>query len=45
MGIKNAKEEYFESDGTINTALDYAYYRHLAGKTYAHIFNNVPVNR
>ena len=41
MGIKSAKEEYFESDGTINTALDYAYYRHLAGKTYALEFISV----
>ena len=41
MGIKNAKEEYFESDGDINTALDYAYYRHLAGKTYALEFISV----
>lgn len=41
MGIKNAKEEYFESYGDINTALDYAYYRHLAGKTYALEFISV----
>lgn len=41
MGIKSAKEEYFESYGTINTALDYAYYRHLAGKTYALEFISV----
>ena len=41
MGIKSAKEEYFENDGAINTALDYAYYRHLAGKTYALEFISV----
>lgn len=41
MGIKNAKEEYFESDGDINISLDYAYYRHLAGKTYALEFISV----
>lgn len=39
LGIKNAKEEYFESDN--NPALDYAYYRHVAGDTYALEFISV----
>ena len=41
LGIKNAKEEYFDSDGAINTALDYAYYRHVAGESYALEFISV----
>lgn len=41
MGIKSAKEEYFENDGAINTALDYAYYRHAAGESYALEFISV----
>ena len=41
LGIKNAKEEYFDNDGASNTALDYAYYRHLAGTSYALEFISV----
>lgn len=39
MGIKNAREEYFDSDN--NLALDYAYYRHVAGESYALEFISV----
>lgn len=41
LGIKNAKEEYFDNDGENNMALDYAYYRHLAGDAYALEFISV----
>lgn len=41
LGIKNAKEDYFDNDGESNTALDYAYYRHLAGTSYALEFISV----
>lgn len=39
LGIKNAREEYFNSDN--NLALDYAYYRHVAGESYALEFISV----
>ena len=41
LGIKNAKEEYFDNGSESNIALDYAYYRHLAGDTYALEFISV----
>ena len=41
LGIKSAKEEYFDNGSENNTALDYAYYRHLAGESYALEFISV----
>lgn len=41
LGIKSAKEEYFDNGLENNTALDYAYYRHLAGDAYALEFISV----
>lgn len=41
LGIKSAKEEYFDNGLENNTALDYAYYRHVAGESYALEFISV----